>query len=112
MSGAGAVTHHDVVRHEDGDFLAVDGVDAGEAVDLDAGLVLDELRSLKLGLLRALFAVCFDGVHVGDPVGILVDHRVLGRHDHEGDAEEGVGTGRIDAKRLVVGALHPIQLTC
>ena len=103
--GAGAVTHHDVVRHEDGDFLAVDGVDRGQAVDLDAGLVLDELGPLELGLLRALFAVRFDGVHVADAVGILIDHRMLGSHDHEGDAEERVGTGRVDAERLIVGAL-------
>ena len=69
-----AVSHHYIVGDEDRDLLAVDGVDRLESLDLKAGLILDQLCSLKLGLLGALVSVSVDGVHIGNAVLILVDH--------------------------------------
>ena len=98
---ARAVSHHYIVGDEDRDLLAVDGVDRLESLDLKTGLILDQLRSLKLGLLGALVSVSVDGVHIGNAVLILVDHRMLGSHDHESHAEKRIGTGRIDLKFLI-----------
>ena len=52
---AGAVAHHNVVGNIYRDLLAVDGVDGGEAVELDARLILDKLSSLKCGFLAQTF---------------------------------------------------------
>ena len=98
--GAGAVAHHHVVRDEDGDLLVVHGVHGGEALQPDAGLVLDQLGPLELGLLGALGPV---GLHLGpvlDPVLVLVEEGMLGGHDHEGDAVEGVAAGGVDLQRF------------
>ena len=100
-NGAGAVAHHDIVGDEYRDLLAVDGIDCGETVELDAGLVLDKLSALELGLLAAFDAVVLDLVHVRDAVSVLVNERMLRSHDHEGDAEEGVGAGGVYAQRLI-----------
>ena len=98
---AGTVTHHDVVGDEDRDFLAVCGVDRGQTFDADTGLVLDKLGTLKFGLLCAFFLVCVQRVDVGDLCRILFDDRMLGRDDHESNAEHRVGTGGIDTQVIV-----------
>ena len=98
---AGAVAHHDIVRDEDRDGLAVHGIDCFQAFDLQTGLVFHKLGPLKLGLLCAFVAVTLDRVHVGDTVSVLVDQRMLGCHDHKGHAEKGVGTGRVDLQLLI-----------
>ena len=100
-NGAGAVAHHDIVGDEYRDLLAVDGIDCGESAELDAGLVLDKLSALELGLFAAFGAVVRDLVHVRDAVSVLVDERMLGSHDHECDAEKGVGAGGVYAQRLI-----------
>ena len=96
-----AVSHHYIVSDKDRDLLAVDGVYCLKSLDLKTGLILDQLCSLKLGLLGALVSVSVDGVHIGNAVLILVDHRMLGSHDHESHAEKRIGTGRIDLKFLI-----------
>ena len=53
--GAGAVGSQDVIGDEDGDLLAVDGVDALHAVQLHAGLFLAQLGALQVGLGAASF---------------------------------------------------------
>ena len=61
---ARAVAHQDVVGHEDRDLAAVDRVDRGNAVQLDAGLVLVQLGALEVGLACRLLAVSADRVDV------------------------------------------------
>ena len=100
-NGARAVAHHDIVGDENRDLLAVDGVNRGETVELDARLVLDELSPLELGLFTAFGAVFFDLVHIRDALGIFIDERMLGSHDHKGDSEKGVGAGGVYAHGLI-----------
>ena len=100
-NSARAVAHHDIVGDENRDPLAVDGVNRGETVELDACLVLDELSALELGLFAAFCAVFFDLVHIRDALGIFIDERMLGSHDHKGDSEKGVGAGGVYAHGLV-----------
>ena len=102
---AGAVAHHNVVGNIYRDLLAVDGVDGGEAVELDARLILDKLSSLKCRFLGADVSVVDDCVHVAYHRGVFIYQRMLGSHDHEGDAEEGVGSGRVYLE-LLVGILY------
>ena len=119
--GAGAVAHEDVVGDEHRDLLAVDRVD-GVGAGEDAGLVL-VLLALELGLhgrgapvgehglggrgvsagpalvegavgrLAGGRAGCAGRDLGPERAGELVDQRVLGRQDHVGGAEEGVGAG-------------------
>ena len=84
-----------------GDLLAGQGVDAVQTFDTQAGLFLHQLGALEFGFLGEFLAVGKDGVHVGDLLSILVDHGMLGSHDHEGYAEEGVGAGGVDFQALV-----------
>ena len=100
-NSARAVAHHDIVGDENRDPLAVDGVNRGETVELDACLVLDELSALELGLFAAFCAVFFDLVHIRDALGIFIDERMLGSHDHKRDSEKGVGAGGVYAHGLI-----------
>ena len=91
-----AVAHHDIVGDEDRDLFFRDRVGRGDALDPDARLVLDKLCALEFRLLRAFQTVCFHRVEVRDPVFILIQHRMLRGHDHEGDAVERIAPGRVD----------------
>ena len=99
--GTRTVAHHDVVGDVDGDLLAVDGVDAAETLQADTRLILDQLGALKLGLLGALGLVGLHLGHVLDAILHLLDDGMLGSDDHEGHAEEGVGSCGVDAEGLV-----------
>ena len=98
---AGAVSHHDIVGDKDRDHLAVHGVDRFQSLNLETGLILDQLGTLELGLPGALLAVSLDGVHVGDTVRVFVDQRMLGRHDHKSNAKERVRPCGIDFDLLI-----------
>ena len=91
--GAGAVAHEHIVADPDGDFLAVDGVDGADAVDLNAGLVLGKLGALEVALFGGLVAVSGDGGIVGDLILVFFNQRMFGADDHVGRAKEGVGPG-------------------
>jgi len=99
-SCAGTVAHHDVVGDPDRNLLAVDGVD-GVAAGGNARLLLRQLGALQVGLGGALGPVGLDLVALlGD--GDAVDQRVLGREDHVGGAEQGVGPRGEDGHGLAV----------
>ena len=100
--GARAVAHHYIVRDIDGNLLAVNGIYTGQTFYPDAGLLFYKLCAFKLSLLRALLPVGLNGIHIGDSVGILVYHRMLRRHYHEGYAVECIRTGRVDTQFLVI----------
>ena len=103
---AGAVGHEDVVGDEDGDFRAVDRVDSPDPLEHDARLVLDQLGALEVGLLRRLLLVGAHRVHVGNLVRPVVDVGVLGRNDHVGRAEQGVGAGGKDGQLVPRGGVE------
>ena len=96
--GAGAVGGEDVVGDVDRDFRVVHGIDAEEAVELHAGLVLGHLGALEVGLARGGVLVGADLVRVRDQPGLepLLHERVLGAHHHVGRAEERVAAGGVD----------------
>ena len=96
--GAGAVAHEHIIRHPHGDFLAVDGVHGADALDFHAGLVLVQLRALKVALAGGGVAVGGDFLVVFDLRLVLFEQRVLRRHDHVGRAKERVRTGGEDAQ--------------
>jgi len=64
--GAGAVGCQNIVGDEDGDFLAVDGVDALDALNDNAGLVLIQLGALEVGLAGGLLLIGGNGIGVLD----------------------------------------------
>ena len=94
--GAGAVGCQDVVGDKDGDFLAVDGVDALDALDDNAGLFLVQLGALEVRLAGGLLLIGGDGVGVLDQARVdpLFDEGVLGADDHVGRTEQRVRAGR------------------
>ena len=99
------VAHHNIVGNVNRNLLAVNGVDSRKTVYLNACLFLDKLSSLKLCFLCAFFSVACNLVHIGNAIGILINHRMLGSHNHEGNAEKSVGTSRINLELLVIRAL-------
>ena len=98
--GARAVGDEDVVRDPNRDLAAVDGVDGGDAVQAHAGLLLVELRALKVGLAGGLALVGADLLDVADSVGVLLDEGVLRGDDHVGRAKERVRPRGVDAQFL------------
>ena len=104
-NGARAVAHHHIVRNENGDLAVVDRIDRRQTVDAHARLVLDQLGALKFGLFGAFRTVGVQFADVADAVAVFFDHRMLGRYDHEGHAEHGVGTRGVDPQS-VVGARY------
>ncbi len=100
---ARAVAREHVVGNEDRQRLAVDGVDARDACQPDAGLFLVELRALEVALRRGLLLV---GRHL---VGIfeharlqpLLHERVLRAHDHVRRAEERIAAGGINGNDIL-----------
>ena len=100
---AGAVAHHDIVGDEDRDLLTGDRVDRGQTLDAYTGLLLHELCTLELRLLRCLVTVVHDGVPVRNLILVLIERRMLRSDDHEGDAIEGITTGGIDLELVING---------
>ena len=96
------VAHHNIVGNVNRNLLAVNGVDSRKTVYLNACLVLDKLCSLKLGLFGAFFSVACNLVHIGNAIGILINHRMLGSHNHECNAEKSIGTSSINLELLVI----------
>ena len=78
--GAGAVGSQNVVGDEDGDLLVVDGVDAHDAFQLDAGLFLVQLTALEVALAGSLGLISLDGVGILDDALFqpLLEDGVLG----------------------------------
>ena len=101
---AGAVRCENVVGDEDRNRLAVDGIDAHDAVEPYAGLLLIELRALEIALAGRLLLV---GLHL---VGIcelarlepLRDKRMFGGKHHVRRTEESVAASREDGDILVI----------
>ena len=106
--GARAVAREDVVGDEDGDDLAVHGVDGVDAHGAHAGLVLVELGALEVGLRRGLGLVLPDlvGVRYRAALEPLPDELVLRREDHVGRAEERVAAGGEDLYDVAGGGLE------
>ncbi len=96
-----SVSHHYIVGDKDRDLFSVYGIDGTDTVKLNACLILDKLRTLKLCLLRALFPVLYDLIKVRQSVLILVNKRMLRSHYHECDTKERIATGRIYLKLFV-----------
>ena len=99
---AGAVAHHDIIGNVNRDLLAGQRIDRGQAVDLHAGLILDQLRALEFGLFRALRLVSIQLRDVCDLTAVLFDQRMLRRHDHEGHAVQRIRAGGVDPELLIL----------
>ena len=95
------VAHHHVIRDVDRNFLARNGIDRGQSLNTHACFLLDELSTLKLGLLCACFLVCIQCVDVRDLISVLLNDGMLGCDDHEGHAEQRVASGGIDTKLIL-----------
>ena len=103
--GAGAVSSQNVVGDKDGDLLAVDGIDAPDAVELHAGLFLVELGALQIALGGGGSLVFPDGFGIIELSALqpALDQRVLGRQDHVRCAEQGVRPGGEDHDLIAQG---------
>ena len=106
--GAGAVGCQDVVGDKDGDLLAVDGVDALDALDDNAGLFLVQLGALEVRLAGGLLLIGGDGVDVPDKARVdpLFDEGVLRADDHVGRAEQRVRAGGVDRQGVARGGVE------
>ena len=106
--GAGAVGCQNVVGDKDGDLLAVDGVDALDALDDNAGLFLVQLGALEVRLAGGLLLIGGDGVGVPDKARVdpLFDEGVLGADDHVGRAEQRVRAGGVDRQGVARGGVE------
>ena len=87
-----------VVGDEDRQRLAVHGVDAEHALELHAGLLLVELRTLEVALGGGLRLIGLHGVGVRDlSLGEPLRHeRMLRRKHHVRGAEEGIAASRVN----------------
>ena len=104
--GTGAVAHQNIVGNENRDLLAVYWIDCGNAVQLNAGLVLIQLGALEVGLAGSLLTVCANVLDVVQLVCPLLDHRVLRGDYHIGRAEQGVRTGGVNGQRIALSGLE------
>ena len=104
-NGAGAVGGQHVVGDEDGDFLAVDRVDALDAVNDNAGLFLVQLGALEVRLAGGLLLIGGNGVGILNKTRVhpLLDEGVLGADDHIGCAEQRIGAGGVDGQGVTGG---------
>jgi len=93
--GPGAVGGQHVVGDEDGDFLAVDGVHAPDAVQLHARLFLVQLGALQVGLGGGglLVGPHLTGVSQLPGLQPAFHQLVLRGQHHVGGPEQGVGPG-------------------
>ena len=91
----GAVAHQHVIGDEHGQRLMGDGVHDLDTVQPDAGLVLVQLAALEIGLVSGLLLIGGHLVPVLDEGLPLLQQGMLGRNDHIGGAEQGVGTGGV-----------------
>ena len=106
--GAGAVGSQNVVRHEDGHLLAVDGVDGLHALDDNTGLFLVQLGALEVRLAGGFLLISGDSVGILDEAGVgpLFDEGMLGADDHVGAAEERIGAGGVDSQGVAGGGVE------
>ena len=99
--GAGAVVGHDVVGNPHGDLLAIDGI-----YDVAAGkgtmLLEGTLGTLDGGDVLGVLDDLGDGLLVLRALDELVQARVLGSQDKEGDTKERVGTRGEDGDLALV----------
>ena len=95
---AGTVTHHYIVRDINRYFPSAQRINGCKTFDFNAGFILYKLGALKLGLFGAFIAVVGYIAEIGYFILILIDNRMLRSYNHKGDAEKGVGTGRIYAE--------------
>ena len=99
----GTVACKNVVGNEDRDLLAGCGVDSLNALDLNAGLFLNKLGSLKIGLLGSCKLICLKLGKVGDDRAPLLYHLVLGCDYHIGCTEESVASCGIYSELIACG---------
>ena len=103
---AGAVGGQDVVGDEDGDLLVVHRVDGPDALQFHAGLFLDQLGALEVGLGGGHADVFGHFVIVGQLVLPLFHIGVLGGDDHVSRAKEGVAAGGVDGEDVAFGGVE------
>ena len=106
--GAGAIGCQDVVGDKDGDLLAVDRVDALDALDDDTGLFLVQLGALEVGLAGGFLLVGSNSVGVLDETRIdpLFDESVLGADDHVGRTEQRIRAGGVDGQGIACSGVE------
>ena len=103
--GTGAVGSQNIVGDEDGDLLVVHGVDAHDALQLHAGLLLVQLAALKVALAGSFGLICLDSLCIlnGAVVQPLLDHGMLRGDDHIGGTEQGVAAGGVNGQGITCG---------
>ena len=98
---AGTISHHYIVCNVDRDLLAIYRIYAFKSLDAYTCFLFYKLGSLELSLLRTLFTVSLDRIHVCDAVSILVDQRMLRCDNHEGYTEQGIWSGGVNLQGLI-----------
>ena len=97
--GTGAVGNQNIVRDKNRDFLSVYRIDGGNALQAHTGLFFGGIRrALQIGLFRGLFLISADFLQIFNFVGPILQVRMLRRHNHIGNAVQGIRTGGIDGQ--------------
>ena len=91
--GAGSVRGEYVIGDKDRDLLSVDRVDGGHTVQANAGLILGNLRALKIGFTRCGFLVCLNFIPILDLILPLAEQGMLRGKNHICHAVERIGAG-------------------
>ena len=100
-----AVSNQNIVGDENGYLLAVYGVYALDALNLNAGLILIKLTALKVRLFTCLDDISIDLVEVFNLILPLGDILMLGRQNHIGCTEQCIGTRGIDNYLIADGGV-------
>ena len=99
--GSGTITHHYIICNEDRNFLTINRINSLQALNLHTGLIFYQLGTFKFCFLRALTAICFNRIHIGNAVCIFINQRMLRSHNHEGNTKQGIRSGGIDLQLLI-----------
>ena len=93
---AGAVAHEDIIGYKHGQAAPGNGIDDLHALQADAGLVLVQLATLKVGLAGSGGLIVLHIGPVGDLVLPLLQKGMLRGDDHVGSSVQSVGTGGVN----------------
>ena len=106
----GTVSHQYIIGYPYGDLFTVDGIGSGQTLDADTGLILCQLGTFEIRLLRSHLTICHDIIPVLDLVLIFIQYRMLRRYYHVGNAEQRIRSGGVNAQLLVLAGECEIHL--
>ena len=97
----GTVSHQYIIGYPYRDLFTVDGIGSGQTLDADTGLILCQLGTFEIRLLRSHLTISHNIIPVLDLVLVFIQYRVFRRYYHIGNAEQRIRSGGVNAQLLV-----------